>query len=352
MIGSLLPSVFPNGSFGLHDSGGDDSPAVRNTVSAPLAPLRGVDGEESERGVRHGGYDFVHTAKNMIGDALKTFSHDLRDSFHELGFKSDMVMRLAHDVMYAAKKALKSGADFTANLMMAAVSQTTMTGPAGTSSSFEMVASEIEITVNHATGSVEINATQVEIKSRLSGDAGAPAPQLVDFIDTEGLAGGTDAAPVLAMNDLDSILGAADESGEAEALGPVLAGLPEDVSETDETGGTDPADDTEIGATEEGGEGTAPAAEDGEVIPVPELSGVSHIIVTAFERYLNAEQEQITYVKFDAVIPLGAPGPDESFAEAVAEEVIEEILEPTEVPLVEQVIEEPVGQPATTDLVA
>jgi len=358
MIGSLLPSVFPNASFGIQNSGGGDAPAARDGVSAPLSALRGVEGgdddaREGGQGLAPGRHDFVHQARHMIGDALKTFAHDLRDSFHQLGFQSDMVMRLAHDVMQAAKQALKSGADFTANLMMAAVSQTTLTSAAGSTSSFEMVASEIEITINHATGSVEINATQVEIQSRMS-LGGAGAPQLVDFMDTE--AGGADVLPLLAKGDLDAILAAEDGAGESEAMGAVLAGLSEDAPEA--IGETDPAGDAEVAVAEEGDGEAAPVGEEGGIVPTPEFAGVSHIIITAFERYLNAENEQITYIKFDAVIPLSAASPEPSVAETVAEEVMQEFTDPaeiadaTEISVAERVIEEPVGQPATTDLFA
>jgi hypothetical protein len=282
----------------------------------------------------------------MIRDALKTFSHDLRDSFKDLGFKTDMVMRLAHDVMHAAKDALKSGSDFTANLMMAAVTQTTMTNAVGSSSSsFEMVASEIEITINHSTGTVEVSAIQVEIQSQMSIGGGSSVPQLVDFSDTDGAT----APPLLAMNDLESFLANDEGDAEAEAMGPVLDSLP-DVApvEGDET---DPLEETDAAATEEG-DGEVGTTEDiGDIVPVPEASGVAHIIITAYERYLNSEEERITYIKLDAVIPLTTSTP-ESIAEVMAEEVIEDIVESTEVPVVEQVIEEPVGQLPTLDMVA
>lgn len=278
----------------------------------------------------------------MIRDALKTFSHDLRDSFKDLGFKTDMVMRLAHEVMQAAKQALKSGADFTANLMMAAITQTTTTSAAGSTSSFAMVASEIEITINQSTGSIEVSVTQVEIQSQMSIGAGAATPLLVDFSDTDG----ETVAPMLAMNDLESFLLNDDGDAEPEAMGPVLASLPD--AAPVEAEDADPIADPDAVATEES-DGAVGATEDaGDIVPVPEVIGVARIIITAFERYLNSEGEQITYFKLDAVIPLTI-APD-SVAEEMAEEMIEDIVEPTEVPLAEQVIEEPVGQPATTDL--
>ena len=346
MIGSLLASVVPNSSLGVTDSGGGEAPATREVNATPRTHIAAFESDDGARGHRLGRHDFVHAAKHMVKDALKTFSHDLRDSFHDLGFKSDMIMRLAHDVMQAAKEALKSGADFTANLMMAAVSQTTITSASGSESLFDMVASEIEITINHSTGSVEINATQVEIHSQLTISGGTTTPRLVDFVDTDG----DEAPPVLAMGDLEAILASGENDGEAEALAPVLAGLPDDEPAAPDE--TDEADDTEVAATEEGDGELGATVEDGDIVPVPEITGVSHIIITAFERYLNSEEEQITYIKLDAVIPLSTAAPDDSITEAVAEDVIEEIVEPTEIPVIEQVIEEPVGQTATTDLVA
>jgi len=347
MIGSLLSSVIPSSSFGVQDSDGNDAPAVRAVISTSLTrgDATGSDvtgSEDGGRRLRLGGHDFTRAAKHMIRDALKTFSHDLRDSFKDLGFKTDMVMRLAHEVMQAAKQALKSGADFTANLMMAAITQTTTTSAAGSTSSFAMVASEIEITINQSTGSIEVSVTQVEIQSQMSIGAGAATPLLVDFSDTDG----ETVAPMLAMNDLESFLLNDDGDAEPEAMGPVLASLPD--AAPVEAEDADPIADPDAVATEES-DGAVGATEDaGDIVPVPEVIGVARIIITAFERYLNSEGEQITYFKLDAVIPLTI-APD-SVAEEMAEEMIEDIVEPTEVPLAEQVIEEPVGQPATTDL--
>ncbi len=344
MIGSLLSSVIPSSSFGVQDSRNDDAPAVRDVISTPLGRSDISDNEDAGRSLRLGANDFTHAAKHMIRDALKTFSHDLRDSFKDLGFKTDMVMRLAHDVMQAAKQALKSGSDFTANLMMAVVTQTTVTSAAGSTSSFSMVASEIEITINQSTGSVQITATQVEIQSQMSFGAGTSVPQLVDFADTDG----NTVSPMLAMNDLESFLANDGSDAEPEAMGPVLASLPDMAPVEGED--ADPLEETDVAATEEG-DGEVVATEDaGDIVPLSEVTGVSRIIITAFERYLNSEGEQITYIKLDAVIPLTTS--PESIAEAVAEEVIEEIVEPTEVPLAEQVIEEAVGQLPTLDLVA
>lgn len=346
MIGSLLSSVIPSSSFSVQDSDGNDAPAVRDAISTSLTRVDVTGNEDGGRRLGRGRHDFTHAAKHMIRDALKTFSHDLRDSFKDLGFKTDMVMRLAHDVMQAAKQALKSGADFTANLMMAVVTQTTTTSAAGSTSSFSMVASEIEITINQSTGSVQITATQVEIQSQMTIGAGSAMPLLVDFTDTD--TDGDIVAPMLAMNDLESFLANDGSDAEAEAMGPVLASLPETAPvEGDDA---DPLADPDAVATEEG-DGEVGATEDaGDIVPLPEVIGVAHIIITAFERYLNSEGEQITYIKLDAVIPLTTS--PESIAEQVADEVIEEIVEPTEVPVAEQVIEEPVGQLPTLDLVA
>lgn len=342
MIGSLLPSIFPNGSLGVQDSGGGEAPATREVNSGRRTQIAAFEGKDGARGLRLGRHDFTHAAKHIVKDALKTFSHDLRDSFKDLGFKTDMIKRLAHDVMHAAKDALKSGADFTANLMIAAISMTTTTSASGSESLFEMVASEIEITINHSTGSVEVSVTQVEIRSQISISGAPAAPQLVDFVDTDS----ADLAPVLAMNDLQSLLANDGDDGETEALGPVLAGLPDDEpAAADET---DEADETEVAATEEGDGEVGATEEDGDIIQLPEMTGVSHIIITAFERYLNSQEERITYIKIAAVIPLTTVSPDES----VIEDMVDEIVEPTDIPVVEQVIEEPVGQTATTDLIA
>lgn len=347
MIGSLLPPVLPGDSLIAEGGGKNETPPVREAVSTPLAHHDdGRDGDE--RGLAIGRHDFVHAARHMIGDALKTFAHDLRDSFHALGFKSDMVMRLAHDVMTAAKQALKSGADFSANLMMAAVSQTTVTGAEGSASSFEMVASGIEITINHSTGSVDVNATQVEIQANVATGAGAPMPQIVDFLDTENLAGG-DPGSLLASGDLDEILASEQQDGEAEALGPVLESLPGDAAPVEESGS---AEVTETAAAQEADAEAGATQDDGEAVPVPSFAGVSHIVIKAFERYLDAAGEDFTYIKLDAVVPLNPPAPSDTVTDQVVESVFEQQPAPTEVPIAEQVIEEPVGQIATTDLVA
>lgn len=348
MIGSLLSSVIPSSSFGVQDSSNDDAPAVREAISSTFTQRDVSENGDGKRGSRLGRHDFVHSAKHMLRDALKTFSHDLKDSFKDLGFKTDMVKRLSHDVMHAAKDALKSGADFTANLMMAAVTQTTMTSAAGSMSSFQMVASEIEITINHSAGTVEISSTKVEIQSQMMmAGGGASMPQLVDFSDTDGAI----APPMLAMNDLESFL-ANDDDGDAEveAMGPVLDSLPD--AAPVEGDDTDPLANPDAVALAEGDGEVGTTEETGGVVSVPEVTGVSHIIITAYERYLNSEEQQITYIKLDAVIPLTTAKAPESIAEAMAEEMIEDIVEPTDIPVIEQVIEEPVGQLPTMDLVA
>lgn len=370
MIGSLLPSVFPTGSFGAPDCGSCEGPAARGGAADPLTMPQGAaageDGSRAtagQRGLGPGRPDFVNRAKHMLGDALKTFAHDLRDTFHQLGFQSDMVMRLANDVMHATRQALKSGADFTANLMMAAISQTTTPGDGGTS--FAMAAGQIELTVNHSTGEVSVNATQVQIQGQLGSGSDSAAPQLVDFKDTDSPPAGTGAVPVLTSNDLESVLAAGDNSGQPEALGQVLSGVPQDSSgaaAADEEAA--PAEASDGAAAEQGeGEAATGAAADGTVQP-PQLAGVSHVVITAFQNYLNADSQQITYIKFNAVIPLSTSAAGPSVAETVAEQVKQELTDPEKIfdsaqnpdpaaiPASDQVILQPVGQPATTDLLA
>lgn len=349
MIGSLLPPVIPNGSLGVANGASDDAPSVRDAVASRLAEAGWAERDADERGPGIGRHDFVHAARHMIGDALKTFAHDLRDSFHELGFKSDMIARLAHDVMKAAKQALKSGADFSASLMMAAVSQTTVTGAAGSASSIALAASGIEITINHSTRSVEVNATQVEIQTVLASGVGAPAPQIVDFLDTEGPAAGADTALLLASGDLEAILAAGQQDGEGEALDPVLDTLPDG---TVPAAGSDPADEAEIAATEADGAAAVAGEDGGDPVPVPAFAGVSHVVIKAFERYVNAEGDAFTYIKLDALVPLNPPAPADTVTDQVIENATEEAQTPAEVPLAQQVIGESAGQTATTDLIA
>lgn len=303
MIGSLFPSAFSNAHQSGHDRAelrhGERAVADgRHARSSDVKDLESRMPEKirdrvgaGEHGVRAGTRELFHAAKGMIKDALKDFGREVRDALGGLGFDPGMVKDLVRGVMQAAKDALRTGADFSANLMVAAVSQTTTMSSAGTSSSFSLFASEIEIAINHSTGEVSISATKVSIEGQVSQTGGTAAPRLVDGLDSDIAAVSPLDALLQAFEDSDALLGTDEEPVDDQPVVlPPEPGAADDVAET-------------------------PPDADAPVSMEPPL-GTARIVITAFERFMNDRNERITYLRFDATIPL-ALKPAEPPAEPV-----------------------------------
>lgn len=363
MINSLSPSVLPatipadarNEQFPANGTGVRAEVSLReNTLTARSQETgfarRGHHAHHGHHG--HGkhreseGANLFHTAKHMIKDAFKDFRHDLRDSFRDLGFNGGLAHKIAKSVMHATKDALRSGVDFSAKLMVAAISQTTSVSAAGTSSSFSMAASSIEVDINHTTGSIDVKTTKVSIESQVHQGPGATPPQLLDIHDSDQGQSSVLTNALLALQDLEGIL---DDEEDAVSVPPETATVPatgvgarstaresveHTVGQTSDTSPTRAAVDAVLqnAAAEE----DAPAGEvknseatkevseeteEAEAIEAPEETELAlpeiatplllnnqeyraRIFITAYEHRINEREERMTFLRFDAIVPL------------------------------------------------
>lgn len=217
---------------------------------------------------------FLGAAKAIVTDALREFGRELRHTLEALGFDGETIGEMAKALLDPIREALRSGADFSASLFFAAASRQTTIADGGVTGSLDLIFSSLEITVNHGTGTIEIDTGKVAIESHAEASFGADQPQILDVADTDA------PAPVDVFGEFQTFLDRLlDREAADDALGP---------SDAAPTAGTVPA----AGANAE-----APAAR-------------ARISVVAFEQYLNSRGERISRITLDAVIPLvrAAPG--------------------------------------------
>lgn len=246
---------------------------------------------------------FARAAKHMVKDALKDFRHELKDMFKELGFDSDMIGKMAKSLIQPIKEALKSGADFTANLMVAAVSQVTAPG----FSQFKMVAGSIDIEVNHSTGTVEIDASNFSIESQMTTGYGAPGTHLLDVADSDAGSLPDILGKFSELLDLSGIFDEMDDGPDEPTKTPVNLGSmlpPASTSGVDAPtkAGIQPPADEEPATKTEPTEPTDPAA------ILPEITSRTYsqtrITILAFEQFQNDNEERLSRIRLEAVIPL------------------------------------------------
>jgi hypothetical protein len=330
MISILPPSIFPT-----------SNPVVTPDEQAPVAIAREQpDPSQISNTVTTGADDssstlsgdgrpgvsersgLFQTAKHMVRNAFKEFRHDLRDSFSDLGFDGGLANQISKGVMHATRDALRTGIDFSAKLMVAAISQTTTIGASGTSSSFSMVARSIEVNINHTTGSVDVSMMKVSIEGEVHRGLGGTEPHLLDIhdsdqFDTPDLTGAT-----LDLADVGDILGEDEEPAivatQREALDGPLDDVDEDATirtavgtllQSTATDDEEPVD--EVDETEEAREVSDVPVEVETALPEietplllnrPEYS--ARIFITAYQHSINEREESITFMRFDAVVPL------------------------------------------------
>jgi hypothetical protein len=306
----------------------------------------------------------------MIKDAFKDFRHGLRDSFQDLGFEGGMANKIAKNVMHATRDALRSGVDFSAKLMVAAISQTSSTSEAGTTSSFSMVARSIEVNINHTTGSIDVSTMNVSIEGQYAGGMDDTQPHLLDIQDSDHGRSPDLTGILLALENLAGIFGAEEETvpeavdepavtpalvtTEREAVGSQLApvtdtaGIEESTTRTavaavlqtaaaDDVAPADESDVTEI--AEEVAEEAVEAAPTLPEIVTPLLMNrpeySARIFITAFQNTINENEERTTFIRFDATVslsPTTAPVPGVTLpAIPVADSVeIDPVIDPVE----------------------
>lgn len=287
---------------------------------APIAPVeRSDDADDS---------GLLHTAKHLIKDALKDFRHGVKDSLRDLGFEGKLVHKLTKGVMHAAKNALRSGADFSARLMVAAVSITSTAGARGGISSFSLVAHSIEININHSTGSIDIAAADLSIEGQAVAVAGADQPHLLDVRDSDPVSPLNLIDELRGLLDLDEISGEDDDDESApDALLPIAQ-----LNGTDGDVAAPPVD----GAVEPVAEDPAPAETPTADAPAEPTAPSSYvrISIAAFEQYLNDLNQQITYVRLDAFIPLIPKQDETTVTQIEPADIPEQPVEETNIALV------------------
>ena len=232
---------------------------------------------------------FVKSARRMVKDALHDFRHGAREMLSDLGFESKTIGKMVDGLIKPIREALRSGADFAASVLVAAVSQRTVATGAGAAGSFNLAIQSLDITVNHSTGTVEIDVANVEIESRfaVSFDGGGPRLFDADDGDDDGFA-------------LSDMLGDVEDFLESAEIG---------LEQPDETA-------PQPGAT---------------VVEAVRSAQAAHarIVVQAFEQFLNESGEQISRLRLDALIPLllnaadapAEPAPNETVSPGTVIEV-------------------------------
>jgi len=340
MINSLPPSVFPTPGTAITTT--EQPPAGQTSEQSDPARIAKTTAARTHK-AHHGrhdrgrfreadGSDLFQTTKHMLKEAFRDFRHDLRESFSDLGFDGGLANRISKGVMHAARDALRSGVDFSANLMVAAISQISSTGASGTSSSFSMVASSIEVNINHTTGSIDVSMMKMSIDGQFNDGLGGAQPHLLDIRDS-GQGQSPDLSGVLlALQNLGDIFDSEEDTNPEPAAQPVVVptareeldnqlGQSTDTSTTRTAVGTvlqseatgedvpaEKADETEAveEVTEEAAK-TDPALPE-IVTPLllnrPEYS--ARIFITAYEHSINDREERITFLRFDAIVPLSA----------------------------------------------
>lgn len=288
MISSLVSSILS----------GATSPAAAERATARHAPDNspGQAGEDASRpaamtalaaapaagrapgpAVDHGGpaerVDYFHAAKHMLGKAMAGFRRDLRDAVAGLGFDDGIGGKLTQAVMHEARSALLWGAGFSVKLMTATVSQTAATGAVP---GFSVTARSIEITINHATGAVGVEAGDVSIRSHASGAPGEAAPHLLDIDDSGDVASDRLMAALQALQNPEALLENEDDRGVGEA------------------GDAPPTMQAETAAL--------PHIDTPAVLTRPGYS--ARIMVTAMEQVRDERGDRLTRLRLDAVIPL------------------------------------------------
>jgi hypothetical protein len=285
------------------------APVEKALNSRSLDP-RGT-GYESGKSALSGGSGFLNTAKHMIKEAMGDFRHGLQGSLQDLGFKGGMATELTQEVMDATRDALIHGADFSINLMVAAVSQSTTVSAAGTSSSFSMMARSVEINVNHTTGSITVSTTSVSIEGQSTGGYGASPPILLDMLDSDRFRAQDLTRELLELEELADI--AADDTGPAARADQ----LRNEAAKKDA--------EQELAEIEADIEQAVAEIDTPRVVSGPDSS--ARIFVTALVHEVNERDEKVTLIRFDAVVPLSkgplSKGPlSESSNPAPAETVL------------------------------
>ena len=284
-----LPSQVPTADHGRdrfgnadHTRAGEaDKPAGRN--GAGLASV-----SELASRLNVSPTAFVDAAKEMVRTALDEFRKGLGDMLRNMGFDDATVSRVVKNLFQPVGEALRSGADFTAQIFVAAASQTSVVTQAGSASAFDLQARGIEITVNQTTGEIAVTTEEISVQARQVSGALAGTPQVIDFSD-----GAATPIPDIFAQFNEFI---ANQIDAFDALLPEERKVDDEAARRLAAPGADAAP-VKIEVPDDGDTGSS-----------------VRLTVELFERFTNEQNEQITRIRLDAVIPLeigaaAAPAP-------------------------------------------
>jgi hypothetical protein len=237
-----------------------------------VADVTGVSGDMNANAT-----SYVGAATEIVRSALNEFRKELGAMLRNIGFDDAVVGRVVKNLIQPIGEALKSGADFTAQLFVAAAQQTTVTGAAGSARSIDLAAKGIEITVNRSTGDVAVTTESLSIHKQQIAGALNGTPHIVDFHDNKA----TQIPDMFAQfNEY-----IADQIDAFEELLPKEDELEEDAAKRLAVPGAEAAPvEVELPETE---------ADPGRAV---------RLAVEAVEQFTNESGEQITRIRLDALI--------------------------------------------------
>lgn len=257
----------------------DTDRSAVSTAIAAKAVSSGLTRQAVDQSYKADRVDYFHSAKQLIRDALKDFSHGVQDSFDILGFGDGLAGEMTKAVMAQTKDALLWGVGFSVKLMTATVTQTTSTVSTGALPTFNIMARSIEIKVNHSDGVIDVDTDKVTIESQFSGGPAAPEPRLLDISDS-------DEAPASSL------------ATALQALGDPKALFDNTEDEIDQK----KAQDADRHESEVVSEESLPRVDTPRVLSQPEFK--SRILLSEMQHYRNEKGDLITYIRLDALLPL------------------------------------------------
>lgn len=255
-----------------------DRPVV-STALAAKAVASGLTRQAVDQGNKSEQIDYFHSAKKLIRDALKDFSHGVHDSFDVLGFGDGMAGNLTKAVMAQTKDALLWGVGFSVKLMTATVTQSSSSAT-GALPTFSVMARSVEININHSNGIIDVNTDKVTIESQFSGGPGAPEPRLLDISDSDAVPSSNLATALQALDDPKALFEGLEEELE--------------IKKSSEQPG--------LHADEEVSEETLPKVDTPRVLSRPEFK--SRILLSEMRHFRDDEGGLFTYIRLDALLPL------------------------------------------------
>jgi len=235
--------------------------------------------------------NFADAARKMVKGAFHDLKHELKSALKGFGFSQGELGKMVKSLFEPIGEALRSGADFSAQVVVAAATQVTTATQGGVATALDLFAKSIDITVNHTTGEVSVDMTTVEIQAREFVSGASAGPQFLDFKDNET----PEAVDLFSKFDeyLKQLSAAFEDVIPEQDTIEEKAAQAAQVIENDRVSAANESDDDDAVSA-----ATATSA---------------RITLEAVERLVNDHNERITRLRFDAVFSLAlnppAPAP-------------------------------------------